>query len=86
MALGAMIFGPFEEHTPLPIRLLKFAILLGFTAIVTRFAGPGWGLAPIVFMFALGIGFHAWWTHKHGINFFRPEPRDRYYALRGWQQ
>lgn len=28
---------------------------------------------------------HAWWLPKHGINGWTGEPKDRYYALRGWK-
>jgi hypothetical protein len=28
---------------------------------------------------------HGWWLPKHGVNGFTGEPRDKYYALRGWK-
>jgi hypothetical protein len=27
---------------------------------------------------------HAWWLPSHGINGWTGEPKDKYYALRGW--
>jgi len=29
---------------------------------------------------------HLWWLPKHGINGWTGEPREKYYALRGWKK
>ncbi len=84
-ALGAMIFGRFEEGTPLWRRLLKLAAFLAITALISRTLGQPWSLIWIIDMFGVGIAFHVWWTTSHGIEVFRPAPRDRYYQLRGWR-
>lgn len=86
MALGSIIFGSFEEGTPLPLRLAKVGGLLGLTALMAHVAGPGWAIATVIAIVASGLAVHAWWTRKHGISFFRPHPRERYRALRGWQE
>jgi len=85
-ALGAMIFGRFEERTPLWRRLLKLALFLVITALISHNAGRPWSLVWIIGMFAIGISFHVWWTKTHGIGVFSPEPREKYYQLRGWKQ
>jgi hypothetical protein len=28
---------------------------------------------------------HAWWLPRKGVNGWTAEPRERYYALRGWK-
>jgi hypothetical protein len=28
---------------------------------------------------------HAWWLPRHGVNGWTGEPKERYYALRGWK-
>ena len=28
---------------------------------------------------------HVWWLPKHGIHPLTAEPKDKYYALRGWK-
>lgn len=85
MALGCIVFGAFEVGQSLWIRITKFAVLLGVTALLERTVGQGWALAWVFGMFGVGLGFHTWWTRRNGIDFLRPEPREKYYALRGWQ-
>ena len=29
---------------------------------------------------------HMWWLPKHGVNGWTGEPKDKYYALRGWDR
>jgi len=28
---------------------------------------------------------HVWWLPRHGINGWTGEPKEKYYALRGWK-
>ncbi len=84
LCLGEIIFGRFEEGSPRVRRILKMAVFLGMTALLSRFAGRAAALAWIFGVAALGLAVHAWWTRKHGIRFSEPEPWDRYRALRGW--
>jgi predicted membrane channel-forming protein YqfA (hemolysin III family) len=84
--VGAMVFGHFESGTPLPRRLAKLFTFLGITALIAGTAGRPWSLIWIIGMFAVGLTFHVWWTRKNGIDVFTAEPRERYYALRGWNK
>lgn len=86
LALGLIVFGEFEARTPRPRRISKLVFLLGSTALVAQFAGTGWALAWVGVLFSLGLSVHAWWTRRNGIRFSRPEPRAKYYALRGWNE
>jgi hypothetical protein len=82
---GLMIFGRFEEHTPLWRRFLKHALVLGITYALYTTLGRPWSWLWLLFMGALGMTLHFWWTRKHGIHPITAEPREKYYALRGWK-
>ena len=93
LCLGQIVFGRFGEGVPKWQRVLKMAVFLGVTALLSRFAGRAaafawiFGLAALAWVFGgigLGVAVHAWWTRKNGIRFWTPEPWDRYRALRGW--
>jgi hypothetical protein len=84
LCLGQIVFGRFGEGVPKSQRILKMAVFLGVTALLSRFAGRAAALGWIFGLAALGMAVHGWWTHKHGIRFSEPEPWDRYRALRGW--
>lgn len=82
--LGFAFFGPFEARTPLVRRISKAAVFFAIAVFVSWRFGPVASLGWILGMLAVGLTFHAWWTRKHGISFLRPEPKERYYRLRGW--
>ncbi len=84
-ALGVIVFGRFEAETPIWCRVLKLASTIGLTALLYSLAGPVWALGVIGMWFAAGLTFHLVWTRRHGIHPLTAEPRDRYYALRGWR-
>jgi cytochrome c-type biogenesis protein CcmH/NrfF len=84
LCLGEIVFGRFEEGTSKGRRIRKMIVFFGVTALLSHYAGRTAALVWIFTAMALGLGVHAWWTRKHGIRFFDPEPWDRYRALRGW--
>ena len=84
LCLGEILFGRFEEGSPKLHRIFKMVLLFGVTALLSRYAGRAAALAWVFGGMALGLGVHAWWTRKHDIAFWNPEPWDRYRALRGW--
>jgi hypothetical protein len=84
LALGIVAFRRFEQRTPLWRRLLKAVAALAMTAVISHFFGRtgvlvAFGIAalPVIFV-------HAIWLPRHGISGWTGEPRDKYYALRGW--
>jgi len=85
-SVGAVVFGCFEEGTPLARRLRKLATFLGVTALLSAYAGRVWALGWVLGSMAAGLAFHVWWTRTHGIGVLSAEPRDRYRALRGWAE
>ncbi|HYV47012.1 MAG TPA: hypothetical protein VFA20_19245 [Myxococcaceae bacterium] len=84
IGLGFLFFSPFERHTPVALRALRFLLFVGVTGVISRKAGRRWALVFVFGWLAIGATFHAWWTHAHGIELLRPEPRERYYRARGW--
>ncbi|HEX6372282.1 MAG TPA: hypothetical protein VF006_25410 [Longimicrobium sp.] len=84
LCLGEIVFGRFEEGTPKGRRIRKMVVFFGVTALLSHYAGRAAALAWVFGGMALGLSVHGWWTRKHGIAFFDPEPWDRYRALRGW--
>jgi hypothetical protein len=81
---GLIIFGHFEERTPVWRRLLKHSMVLAITYGLYVGVGRPWSWLWLVFAVVLGLTVHFWWTRKHGIHPLTAEPRERYYALRGW--
>jgi hypothetical protein len=84
-AIGAAIAAPFEAHSPIWQRLLRPIVFLGITAVLSWRAGRRWAMTWALGIMLAGLSFHGWWTHSHGIEFFRPIPREKYYQLRGWK-
>lgn len=84
LAIGNIMFWRFEPQKPLWRRLLKvFAALLITVAISYYFGRIGvviaFGIAAIPVIYV-----HAIWLPRNGVNGLTGEPRDKYYALRGW--
>ena len=83
-AFGGIFFGHFEEHTPRWRKALKLVLLAVAAVTLTALGGRG------LFFGALGLAViavvvvHAWWLPRNGVNGWTAEPRERYYALRGW--
>ncbi|HEY0020961.1 MAG TPA: hypothetical protein VGC13_31960 [Longimicrobium sp.] len=84
LCLGLVLFGRFEEGTSKARRIRKVVLFFAITALLSNFAGRTAALAWVFGAMALGLAVHAWWTRRHGIAFWNPEPWDRYRALRGW--
>lgn len=84
-AIGNILFGHFEERTPKWRRVLKFFIMTGLIVLISSTAGRAWSIAFVGTLLALVAVIHGWWLPKHGINGLTAEPKDKYYALRGWK-
>lgn len=84
-SVGLMLFNPFEVKTPLRKRISKFVGFMAIATVLSMTLGKVYSLIWIVGMFVFGLSFHFYWTRKNGINFWRPEPKEKYYRLRGWR-
>ena len=67
-----MLFTRFELNTSAWRNVLKLVLLLGGTALISRYAGAVWAWVWIFGTLALGISVHVWWTRSHGIDVFMP--------------
>jgi membrane associated rhomboid family serine protease len=83
-AVGNIFFGHFEYGTPKWRRVLKFVILTALTAWIASTGGHAWAAAFVGAMAGLGLIAHFTYLRRHGIDPWTAEPKDKYYALRGW--
>ncbi len=84
-AVGNILFGHFEERTPKWRRVLKLFIVTGAIALISSTAGRLWSAALIATVLTAAVVIHGWWLPKHGIHPLTGEPKEKYYALRGWK-
>jgi hypothetical protein len=84
-ALGNILFGHFEERTPKWRRVLKFFLVVGAVTAISATAGRAWSGGLLGGLLAIVAVVHGWWLPKHGIHPLTGEPKDKYYALRGWK-
>ncbi len=84
-AVGNVFFGHFEERTPKWRRVLKMVIVTALAVSLSAFFGRVWFWGFLGAMLGLILVIHGWWLPRQGINGWTGEPRDRYYALRGWK-
>lgn len=84
-AVGNILFGHWEAETPKWRRLLKFVLILGATLAISAAVGRRWALMFLGLLGVAALIVHGWWLPRHGINGWTAEPREKYYALRGWK-
>ena len=84
LAVGNATFRHFEPHKPLWRRLLNIFAALAITAMISYY----FGRTGVMIAFAIALlpvtWIHAIWLPLHGVNGWTGEPREKYYALRGW--
>jgi hypothetical protein len=85
MLQGFVFFGHFEAQTSKWRKVLKWATYVGIAYLVNATAGRPWTFVWVAFLPLLGTTFHFYWCRKHGIHPLTAEPREKYYALRGWK-
>ena len=54
------------------------------TAIVSHYLGRAGVLIGLGIVMLPVIYIHGIWLPRHGVNGWTAEPREKYYALRGW--
>ena len=85
-AIGNILFGHFEEHTPKWRRVLKLFIVTGLVALISSTAGRAYSAALIGTLLLAVLVIHGYWLpKKYGINGWTAEPKEKYYAFRGWK-
>jgi hypothetical protein len=83
-ALGHIFFGHFEERTPRWRKVLKLVSFIAVTVGLSAFLGRAWAFGFLAVCLLPVIYIHAIWLPRKGINGWTGEPKDKYYALRGW--
>jgi hypothetical protein len=84
LAAGNVLFRHFEPFASWWRRILKAAAALAITAAVSYFFGRKGVLIAFAIAFLPVLYIHAIWLPRHGVNGWTGEPREKYYALRGW--
>lgn len=84
-AVGNIVFGHFEEGTPKWRRIAKLALFTALGVFVSSRFGRTWFWTMLGALAAAVVAIHAWWLPRNGINGWTGEPREKYYALRGWK-
>jgi hypothetical protein len=84
-AVGNTLFGHWEAETPKWRRLLKFLLILGLTMAISATLGRRWAFAFLGLLALGAVVIHGWWLPRRGINGWTGEPKEKYYALRGWK-
>lgn len=84
-AVGNILMGHWEAETPKWRRLLKFVLTMGITLAISAGVGRLWAMLFLGLLGALAIVVHAWWLPRLGINGWTGEPKEKYYAMRGWK-
>lgn len=82
--IGSIVFGHFEEKTPLPKRFFKIGLLIILTTVGYETAGGIGALGLSLGLLSMGLTVHFTWCRMHDIHPVTAEPRARYDELRGW--
>ena len=80
-AFGSVLFGRFEEHKPRGRRVLKVALVLAVTVLLSATAGRVWAYGVLAVPLLGAAWVHLYWLPKHGISGWTAEPRDKYLEL-----
>ena len=84
LVIGNIAFRHFEPRMPVWRRWLKILVTLTITSVISYY----FGRIGVIVAFAIAmlpvIYIHGFWLPRHGVNGWTGEPREKYYALRGW--
>ncbi len=84
-AIGNILFGHFEEGTPKWRRIAKMFLFMALGAFVSARFGRFWFWVMLLVPALVVLFVHAWVLPSKGINGWTGEPKEKYYALRGWK-
>ncbi len=85
VALGNILLSGFAQCEPKGRRLAKLLLGGAISVFVSATAGREWFFVLLGVVGVAVIVVHAWWLPKHGVNGWTAEPREKYFALRGWK-
>jgi hypothetical protein len=84
LVIGNVLFRHFEPGMSLSRRIGKVLLILAVTAVISYYFGRTGVLVAFAIALVPLIYVHGIWLPRHGVNGWTGEPKDKYYALRGW--
>lgn len=84
-AVGNIFMGHWEEQTPKWRRVGKIAVICAISVLISATVGRAWFFVMLGVLTGLVGLIHGWWLPRKGIDGWTGEPREKYYALRGWK-
>jgi hypothetical protein len=84
-AIGSVVFTAFAEYEPKWRRIVKLFAGIAVAVIVSGTAGRAWFFVLLGVVAAFVVIIHGWWLPRHGVNGLTAEPKEKYFALRGWK-
>lgn len=86
-ALGNIIFGHFEERTPVARRVGKYILTLIIVVAISFYLGRAIAMAFLAVFIIPLVYIHAYYLPcKKGINGLTGEPKSKYYEFRKWDK
>jgi|SRR5690606_34613615 len=85
-AIGNILLGHFEEHTPRWRRVSKYLLTLILVIVITHYFGRIWSCLLLVALAVFSIYVHGIALPRKGINGWTGEPKEKYYEYRGWDK
>jgi hypothetical protein len=86
-ALGNIIFGHFEERTPVVRRVCKYLLTLIIVIAISVYIGRTIAMAFLAVFIIPLVYIHAYYLpRKKGINGLTGEPKSKYYEFRKWDK
>ena len=82
---GNVQFRRFEPHMPVWRRVSKAVAIIAFAGVISHYFGTTGVLIAIAVAALPVIYIHGVWLPRRGVNGWTAEPREKYYALRGWK-
>lgn len=83
--IGNILFSGFAQHEPKWRRLAKMFVGAAVAVLVSAGAGRAWFFVLLGAVALAVVVIHGWWLPRHGINGWTAEPKEKYFALRGWR-
>ncbi len=83
--IGGIVFQAFAECESKLRRIAKVLVGASVAVLVSATAGRGWFFVLLGLVTVAVLVVHGWWLPKKGVNGWTAEPREKYYALRGWK-
>lgn len=85
ICLGNIVLQAFAVEESKWRRVAKLVVGGAVSVLISATAGREWFFALLGFVGIAIVVIHAWWLPRCGVNGLTAEPKEKYYALRGWK-